>query len=81
MPRWSCVRSFADVLGSPASRIYACFARLSGAEADEQLIREMVRLAFRFDTDRVKRYIDDMEVRLGGEKPVVKQDICRVMPV
>jgi hypothetical protein len=51
-------RSFADVLHSAASRIYACFDRLgSSPELDEDLVREMVRLAFGFDADKTSRYL------------------------
>ena len=58
-------RSFADVLNSTASRIYACFDRLGGLPgSDEDQVREMVRLAFRFDAEGTSRYLEDIKVEV-----------------
>jgi hypothetical protein len=52
---------FAEVLESAASRIYACFSKLGDLpEQDEGLVREMVRLAFNFDVERVRHYLEKM---------------------
>ncbi|KAK4118166.1 hypothetical protein N657DRAFT_651579 [Parathielavia appendiculata] len=58
--------SFADTLNSSASRIYACFTSLGRLQqADRGLLREMVRLAFGFDADKVEEYLWKLEQ--GGE--------------
>lgn len=52
---------FAGAIESEASRIYACFSRLGDSpEQDEDLVREMVRLAFGFDVDGTERYLEDL---------------------
>ena len=57
--------SFAEVLESPASRVYACFTKLSGSpEQDAGHVREMVRLAFGFDTAGTDRYLEKFEVTM-----------------
>lgn len=60
-------RTFTDVLDSPASRIYAGFTKLGdspGQDADQ--VREMVRLAFGFDTKETDGYLENMEFKLKG---------------
>ncbi|KAJ2892886.1 hypothetical protein MKZ38_009264 [Zalerion maritima] len=53
---------FAEVLGSPASRIYACFTHLGDLpEADADLVYEMVRLAFGLDGKGTERYLYKIE--------------------
>ncbi|KJR90002.1 uncharacterized protein SPSK_06279 [Sporothrix schenckii 1099-18] len=60
--------SFADVLDSPSSRIYACFTRLGRmASADQGLVQEMVRLAFDFDREKTKVYLHDLETKVFAE--------------
>lgn len=50
--------SFADVLDSPPSRVFAYFTTLGRLEmADEGLVHEMVRLAFGFEGERVEEYL------------------------
>lgn len=52
---------FAEVLESPASRIYACFSKLGDAPAhDEGLVPEMVHLAFGFDVEGTGQYLQKM---------------------
>lgn len=54
--------SFAEVLDSPASRVYGCFTRLGDLpESDKGLVHEMLRLAFRFDAKEAEQYLHDME--------------------
>ncbi|KIH87103.1 hypothetical protein SPBR_04974 [Sporothrix brasiliensis 5110] len=60
--------SFADVLDSPSSRIYACFTRLGRmTSADQGLVQEMVRLAFGFDREKTKVYLHDLETKVFAE--------------
>ncbi|ERS95208.1 hypothetical protein HMPREF1624_08419 [Sporothrix schenckii ATCC 58251] len=60
--------SFADVLDSPSSRIYACFTRLGRmASADQGLVQEMVQLAFGFDRDKTKIYLHNLETKVFAE--------------
>jgi len=57
--------SFAEVLDSPASRIYACFTKLGRLPmADAGLVHEMVRLAFDLDAEGTERYLYDIGDRL-----------------
>ncbi|KAK4166630.1 hypothetical protein QBC43DRAFT_342722 [Cladorrhinum sp. PSN259] len=57
--------SFAEVLDSPASRIYACFTKLGRLPmADASLVHEMVRLAFDLDAEGTERYLHDIWDRL-----------------
>ncbi|KAH7009377.1 uncharacterized protein B0I36DRAFT_401714 [Microdochium trichocladiopsis] len=50
--------SFAEVLNSPASRIYACFTKLGRLPmADAGLVHEMVRLAFDLDAEGTEWYL------------------------
>lgn len=54
--------SFAGVLDGAPSRVFACFATLGRVpEADEDLVREMARLAFGFDGERAEEYLRGME--------------------
>ncbi|KAK8149917.1 hypothetical protein G3M48_005009 [Beauveria asiatica] len=55
--------SFAKVLDSPASRVYACFTKLGGLpEADAAgLVYEMVRLAFGLDARETEQYLHKIE--------------------
>lgn len=56
--------SFAGVLDGSPSRVYACFTSLGRVlEADEGLVREMVRLAFDLDGERAEEYL-----REAGDK-------------
>lgn len=58
--------TFTETLQSPSSRIYACFSRLSGwEEQDVDLVHEMVRLAFGFDVDGTKRYLERMTLEIA----------------
>ncbi|KAK4121074.1 hypothetical protein N657DRAFT_636113 [Parathielavia appendiculata] len=58
-------QSFADVLDSAASRVYGCLTRLRGVpEHDQDLVREMVRLAFGFEGEEMERYLAALKVRL-----------------
>jgi hypothetical protein len=63
------VESFADMLGTGASRIYACFIRLMGYPEDEDQVREMVRLAFGFNGRETDRYLKDMEKKPSHSAP------------
>lgn len=57
--------SFAAVLDSPASRIYACFTKLGCLPAaDDGLVREMVRLAFGWDEEDMEHYLNDIGDKL-----------------
>ncbi|KAK3384498.1 hypothetical protein B0T24DRAFT_515081 [Lasiosphaeria ovina] len=57
--------SFAEVLDSPASRIYACFTKLGRLPmADAGLVHEMVRLAFDLDAEGTERYLHVIGDRL-----------------
>lgn len=52
-------------LESAASRIYACFSKLGDwPKQDEGLVREMVRLAFKFDDEGTKQYLEAMSYKL-----------------
>ncbi|KAM6506820.1 hypothetical protein FALCPG4_018643 [Fusarium falciforme] len=63
---------FAEVLESAASRIYACFSRLGDSpEQDEDFVREMVRLAFGFDAQKSKQYVENMSYKLIREATTV----------
>lgn len=56
---------FAEVLESAASRIYAYFSRLGNSpEQDEGLVREMVRLAFKYDDEKFKRYLEEISYKV-----------------
>lgn len=56
---------FTEVLESAASRIYACFSKLGDSpEQDEDSVREMVRLAFKFDDEGTKQYLEAMSYKL-----------------
>ncbi|PNY25682.1 Uncharacterized protein TCAP_04379, partial [Tolypocladium capitatum] len=56
------IRTFVELLESPASRIYACFTKLRGSPAeDADQVREMVRLAFGFDTEGADQYLRNIE--------------------
>lgn len=55
--------SFAEVLDGRPSRVFACSSSLGRLEeADEGLVREMVRLAFGFDGERADKSLRSMEV-------------------
>ena len=63
------VGSFAEVLDTNASRIFACFNRLLGVvEEDEAHVREMARLAFGFDGGETDEYLRGVE-RLSHMTP------------
>ncbi|CRK32678.1 hypothetical protein BN1723_016301 [Verticillium longisporum] len=52
-------RTFAEVLESPASRIYACFTKLQSSPGkDASHVREMVRLAFGLDNAGTDQYLE-----------------------
>ncbi|KAL7951057.1 hypothetical protein V8C42DRAFT_359753 [Trichoderma barbatum] len=56
--------SFPQVLQGAASRVYACFSKLGDApEQDEDLVNEMARLAFGFNGERTKQYLQDLSNR------------------
>jgi hypothetical protein len=58
-------KSFPCVLTSAASRIYACYDRIGSAgDGDEDLVREMVRLAFGFDKERTSDYLKGIEGKI-----------------
>ncbi|KAH7230078.1 uncharacterized protein BKA55DRAFT_545394 [Fusarium redolens] len=51
--------SYPEVLEGAASRIYACFCKVGDVpEQDEGLVNEMARLAFGFDAERTKQYLE-----------------------
>lgn len=65
-------KSIAESLKGPASRIYACLERLSGAdEHDEALMYEMARLAYGLDSEEIKAYIDTMKEKASKAISVV----------
>ena len=54
--------SFVEVLQSRASRVYACFTNLGRLpQADDDLIYQMVRLAFGYQGEVAARYVQDMK--------------------
>lgn len=54
--------SFAEILDSPASRIYACLAKLGEMpEWDDELVRRMLSLAFEWDDARIETFIRETE--------------------
>jgi hypothetical protein len=58
--------SIADVLRGPASRIYTILEKLGGFRAtSEELTYEMVRLAFGFEGEEAKRYLERMEMEMN----------------
>ncbi|KAF2827128.1 hypothetical protein CC86DRAFT_406351 [Ophiobolus disseminans] len=63
------VPSIADGLYGPASRIYAVSEKLGGSwGTSEELTYEMVRLAFGFDGDEAKEYLDKMETKMKAQQ-------------
>jgi hypothetical protein len=57
--------SIADVLDGPVSRISAVVEKLGVFEGmDEELTYEMVRLAYGFDGEEARKYLNDMEVEM-----------------
>ena len=59
--------TFAEVLESPASKIYACFSRIGNIpEQDTDHIREMVRLAFGVDDEGTDRYLSNMQAQISS---------------
>jgi hypothetical protein len=55
----------ANVLDSAAARIFTYFSRLGiFPEEDKGQIREMVRLAFRYDSKKVDQYLEEMSHRM-----------------
>ncbi|TWU77299.1 hypothetical protein ED733_004437 [Metarhizium rileyi] len=59
---------FAEVMGSAASRIYACFSKLGHSpEQDKGLVYEMVCLAFHCDVERANQYLEKMSNKLVRE--------------
>jgi Choline/ethanolamine kinase len=60
-------RSIADVLDGAASRIYAILEKFGVFEGmEEELTCEMVRLAYGFDGEGTKKYLDEMEAKMKG---------------
>jgi len=58
-------KSFPDVLTNAASRIYACYEHIGSAgDGDEDLVREMVRLAFSFDRERTYEYLEGIKDKI-----------------
>jgi len=57
-------KSFPNVLNSAASRIYACYERIGSSNGDEDLVREMVQLAFGFDRERTCEYLKGIEDKI-----------------
>lgn len=58
-------RSIAEVFESRASRIWAAFEKIGVfGRREEELVFEMVRLGFRFEGDKARRYFKDMETRI-----------------
>jgi hypothetical protein len=56
------IGSFVEVLQSPASRVYACFANLGRLpQADNDLIYQMVRLAFGYQGEEAAQYVQDIK--------------------
>ncbi|KAF2786150.1 hypothetical protein K505DRAFT_344052 [Melanomma pulvis-pyrius CBS 109.77] len=57
-------QSFPRLLSSAESRIYACYNRIGSAgDGDEDLVGEMVRLAFGFDRERTSQYLTGLRAR------------------
>lgn len=57
--------SLADSLDSTASRIYVCFANLGRMpRQDEELVQNMVGMAFGWDDAKTKSYMAEMEAAL-----------------
>ncbi|KAF1962555.1 hypothetical protein CC80DRAFT_531399 [Byssothecium circinans] len=61
------IPSIADRLRGPASRIYSILEKLDGFPDTEKLTYEMVRLAFGFEDDEAKEYIERMERKMNGK--------------
>jgi hypothetical protein len=63
--RWSLKESIAMQLDGPAARIYALAEDMMHAEGQREAhTLEMVQLAFGFEGDRAKEYIQGMERRM-----------------
>ncbi|KAK0127973.1 hypothetical protein ONS96_007467 [Cadophora gregata f. sp. sojae] len=61
-------KSIADVLDGAASRIYALLEKVGVFQGmEEELTYEMVRLAYGFDGDEAKKYLNEMEAKMKGE--------------
>lgn len=61
--------SIASGLQEPASRIYAILEKLGGFwGTSEELTHEMVRLAFGFQGDKAKAYLEAMEMKMNRKK-------------
>lgn len=61
-------KSIADVLDGAASRIYAILEKFGVFEGmEEELTYEMVRLAYGFDREETKRYLNEMEAKMKGQ--------------
>ncbi|CAK7267749.1 hypothetical protein SEPCBS119000_002710 [Sporothrix epigloea] len=59
--------SFAAVLNSAPSRVFACFESLGDQpEADEDYVREMVRLAFGLEGASADEYLDAIRAKAGA---------------
>lgn len=59
--------SFVDALDSPASRVYACFTKLGQVpEGDEDLVYEMVRLAFGWLAGEAEAYVRQIRSSLSS---------------
>lgn len=59
--------TFAEVLESPASKIYACFSKLGDIpEQGTDHIREMVRLAFGVDDKGIDWYLSSIQSRISS---------------
>jgi hypothetical protein len=61
-------KSIADVLDGAASRIYAILEKFGVFEGmEEELTYEMVRLAYGFDREEAKKYLNEMEAKMKGQ--------------
>jgi hypothetical protein len=61
-------KSIADVLDGAVSKIYAILEKFGVFEGmEEELTYEMVRLAYGFDREEVKKYLNEMEAKMKGQ--------------
>lgn len=59
--------TFAEVLESPASKIYTCFSKLGDiTEQDADYVREILRLPFGVDDEGTDRYLANMQSRISS---------------
>lgn len=63
-------KSIADMLDGAASRIYAILEKFGVFEGmEEELTYEMARLAYGFNREEAKKYLNEMEAKMKGVMP------------